>query len=95
MYYDTGNMMRGGEDIHTALQKLGNAALCEIHLKPEGNIHFGKGKTDLPKLAATLDQIGYDKWLVFEARGGITKGDTKLSEENLKGMKQLLSLRKK
>ena len=95
MYYDTGNMMRGGEDIYAALQKLGNDTICEIHLKPEGNIHFGKGKTDLPKLAATLDQIGYDKWLVFEARGGVTKGDTKLSEENLKGMKQLLSLRKK
>lgn len=95
MYYDTGNMMRGGEDINTALQKLGNDTICEIHLKPEGNIHFGKGKTDLPKLAATLDQIGYDKWLVFEARGGVTKGDTKLSEENLKGMKKLVSLRKK
>ena len=44
----TGNMMRGGEDIYTALQKLGNDTFCEIHLKPEGNIHFGEGKTDLP-----------------------------------------------
>ena len=95
MYYDTGNMMRGGEDIFAALQKLGNDSLCEIHIKPEGNIHFGKDKTDLPKLAATLDKIGYDKWLVFEARGGIEKGDTNLSEENLKGMKKLVSLRKK
>ena len=95
MYYDTGNMMRGGEDIFAALQKLGNDSLCEIHIKPEGNIHFGKDKTDLPKLAATLDKIGYDKWLVFEARGGVSKGDTNLSEENLKGMKKLVSLRKK
>ena len=95
MYYDTGNMMRGGEDIFTALQKLGNDTICEIHIKPEGNTHFGKDKTDLPKLAATLDQIGYDKWLVFEARGGVKKGETALSEENLKGMKKLVSLRKK
>ena len=95
MFYDTGNMMHAGEDIYATLAKLGNDMICEIHLKPEGNIHFGKGKTDLPKLAATLDQIGYDKWLTFEARGGIVNGDTKLAEENLKGIKKLVELRKK
>jgi sugar phosphate isomerase/epimerase len=94
MFYDTGNMMRAGEDIYATLKKLGNEAICEIHLKPEGNVHFGKGKTDLAKLAATLDQIGYQKWLTFEARGGVINGDTKLSVENLKGMKKLTSLRK-
>ena len=95
MYYDTGNMMRGGEDIYAALQKLGNDAICEIHLKPGGDIHFGEGKTDLPKLAGSLDKIGCDKWLVFEARGGFKNGNTKLSAENLKGMKKLVALRKK
>ena len=95
MFYDTGNMMQAGEDIDSALQKLGQDAICEIHLKPVGNIHFGKGKTDLPKLAATLDQIGYDKWLTFEARGGVINGDTQLAEENLKGMKKLIALRNK
>ena len=47
------------------------------------------------KIDATLDQIGYGKWLVCEARGGIKNGDTKLSEENLKGMKKLVALQNK
>lgn len=95
MFYDTGNMMQAGEDIDSTLRKLGKNALCEIHLKPVGSIHFGKGKTDLLKLAATLDEISYDKWLTFEARGGMVNGDTRLAEENLKGMKKLIALRKK
>ena len=94
MYYDTGNMMRAGEDIYSAIETMGNDLICEIHLKPHGDIHFGKGKTDLPRLAATLDEIGYNKHFLFEARGGIKKGKTNLASENRKGMVELLSLRK-
>ncbi|MGJ8725162.1 MAG: sugar phosphate isomerase/epimerase family protein [Roseibacillus sp.] len=95
MYYDTGNMMRAGEDIYAAIEEMGNDLICEIHIKPEGNIHFGKDKTDLPRLAATLDKIGYDKSFLFEARGGVKNGKAELAAENRKGMVELLSLRKK
>ncbi len=94
MYYDTGNMMREGEDIFTALTEMGSALLCQIHIKPEGDIHFGKDQTDLPKLAQVLDQIDYRQWLVFEARGGVEEGREILARENLKGIRQLISLRK-
>lgn len=95
MYYDTGNMQRRGEDIYKAIRELGNERICEIHIKPEGDIHFGKDNTDYQRLAYTLDAIGYDKWFVFEARGGQDKEDpTALAIENRKGMEMLLSLRK-
>lgn len=96
MYYDTGNMGRKNEDIHKALRSFGNEGVCEIHLKPKKGIHFGKNDgTDLTKLAATLDEIGYEGWLVFEQGGGVKKGETQLSKENLKGVKKLVSLRRK
>lgn len=95
MYYDTGNMGRKNEDIHEALRSFGNDRVCEIHLKPKKGIHFGKDDgTDLKKLAATLDEIGYDGWLVFEQGGGVKEGKTELSKENLKGIKKLVTLRK-
>ncbi|MEM1443875.1 MAG: sugar phosphate isomerase/epimerase family protein [Verrucomicrobiota bacterium] len=95
MYYDTGNMQRGGEDIYQAIRAPGNDRICEIHIKPEGDVHFGKDNTDYQKLADAIDAIGYDKWFVFEARGGLDKEDpTALAVENRKGMEMLLSLRK-
>lgn len=95
MYYDTGNMMRAGENIYAAIEEMGNDLICEIHIKPEGHIHFGKDKTDLPRLAAVLDKIGYNKHLLFEARGGVKKGKAELAAKNRQGMAQLISLREK
>ncbi|WP_411846206.1 sugar phosphate isomerase/epimerase family protein [Roseibacillus persicicus] len=94
MYYDTGNMMRAGEDVYATIKALGEGAICELHLKPEGNIHFGKGKTDLPKLAQALDTVGYDQWMLFEARGGVVNGDPGLAIANREGMERLVKLRK-
>ncbi|MEM6915948.1 MAG: sugar phosphate isomerase/epimerase family protein [Verrucomicrobiota bacterium] len=95
MYYDTGNMQRGGEDNYQAIRELGNDRIGEIHIKPEGDVHFGKDNTDYQRLADALDEIGYDKWFVFEARGGQDKEDpAALAIENRKGMEMLLSLRK-
>ncbi|MEM9282363.1 MAG: sugar phosphate isomerase/epimerase family protein [Verrucomicrobiota bacterium] len=96
MYYDTGNMQRGGEDIYQAIKELGNSRIAEIHIKPEGDVHFGKDDTDYQRLADALDAIGYDKWFVFEARGGLDKENpTSLAIENRKGIEMLLSLRKR
>lgn len=95
MYYDTGNMGSKNEDIDKALTTLGGSRICEIHLKPKKGIHFGHDDgTDLTKLAATLDKIGYSGWLVFEQGGGVEKGKTALSKENLKGVKKLVEARK-
>ena len=86
----------GHNDIINKAQLRGNKGVCEIHLKPKKGIHFGKNDgTDLAKLAATLDEIGYHGWLVFEQGGGVEKGKIELSKENLKGVQKLASLRKK
>lgn len=94
MYYDTGNMGRKGEDIDEALRAFGGEGICELHLKPKNGIYFGENDgTDLKKLAGTLDEIGYEGWLVFEQGGGVKKGETELSKKNLKGVKELVGLR--
>lgn len=95
MYYDTGNMGRKNEDIDKALKTLGSERICEIHLKPKKGLLFGNNDgTNLKKLAGTLDEIGYKGWLVFEQGGGVKKGKTELSKENLKGVKKLVEARK-
>lgn len=94
MYYDTGNMGRKGEEIGKALRAFGKEGICEVHLKPKNGVHFGKDDgTDLEKLAATLDEIGYEGWLVFEQGGGVKKGEAELSKENLIGVKKLVAMR--
>jgi len=94
MYYDTGNMLRGGENIIDALKTLSSSRICEIHLKPKDGFNFGSGGTDLQKLAEVLDAIDYDKQLVFEQGGGVEKNSSVLAAENLRGINRLISLRK-
>ena len=65
-------------------------------MKPKKGIYFGENdETNLKKLAGTLDEIGYDGWVVFEQGGGVEKGRAELSKENLNGVKKLVEFRKK
>ncbi len=73
-YYDTGNQLRVGEDAYQVIQDWGQDTICQMHLKPynaeeNGNI-FGRGETDLPRLASAIHASGYQGWLVFEAGPG-------------------------
>lgn len=88
VYYDTGNLFEK-EDIYQTIRRFGKQHFCEIHIKPAGHEVVGAGKTDLGKLAAVLDAIEYDNWLVYEA-----SCDGKAPVANREGIERIVRLRK-
>ena len=87
VYYDTGNLF-DREDIYETIRKHAKRHFCEIHIKAAGHKVIGQGKTDLAKLAAALDDAGYDDWLVYEAN---RNGRDPIA--NLEGIEKIASLR--
>ena len=87
VYYDTGNLYPM-EDIYENIRKYGRGYFCEVHIKSPGSLVVGEGDVDLAKVAAALDAVAYDKWLVYEAgRGG------RDPVANLESLKKIVSLR--
>lgn len=72
IYYDTGNMLSEGENAYQAIEHWGPDGICQMHLKSFDSDRgvFGDGKTDLRRLAASIHNSKYDKWLVFESGPG-------------------------
>ena len=71
IYYDVGNSTGNGYDVPGELRTIGNSRLCEVHLKDWNTPLLGSadGMVNMPAVAAVLDEIGYDKWLVLETSG--------------------------
>ncbi|MDH5549302.1 MAG: sugar phosphate isomerase/epimerase, partial [Gemmatimonadota bacterium] len=71
VYYDVGNSTGNGYDVPGELRMLGNDRICEVHLKDWNTPLLGSadGMVDMPAVAAALDDIYYDKWLVLETSG--------------------------
>ncbi|MEM9158917.1 MAG: TIM barrel protein, partial [Verrucomicrobiota bacterium] len=92
VYYDTGNLLRSGEDVYSVIKDWGAENICQIHLKPfnsEGAI-FGNGETDLEKLRKSIEQSGYRDWLVFEAGPGKKTLGVPYAKKNLIGIMRML-----
>lgn len=71
VYYDVGNSTGNGYDVPGELRLIGSDRLCEVHLKDWNTPMLGSadGMVDMAAVAAALDEIGYDKWLVLETSG--------------------------
>jgi sugar phosphate isomerase/epimerase len=71
IYYDVGNSTGNGYDVPGELRAIGNDRLCEVHLKDWNTPLLGsaEGMVEMPAVAAALQEIGYDKWLVLETEG--------------------------
>jgi sugar phosphate isomerase/epimerase len=71
VYYDVGNSTGNGYDVPSELRMLGNDRICEVHLKDWNTPLLGSddGMVDMPAVAAALEDIHYDKWLVLETSG--------------------------
>lgn len=71
VYYDVGNSTGNGYDVPGELRLLGNDRICEVHLKDWNTPLLGSadGTVDMQGVAAALDDIAYDKWLVLETSG--------------------------
>jgi L-ribulose-5-phosphate 3-epimerase len=65
VYYDVGNMQKVGEDIGTAIRRLGKERICEVHLKDYDDL-YGKGSINFPNVRTALDAAGYRGWLGIE-----------------------------
>ena len=64
-YYDVGNSIKQGFDIIEEIRWLGDARICEVHLKD--NPHYlGEGPINFPAVIDALGDIGFDKWAVLE-----------------------------
>ncbi len=71
VYYDVANASDMGYDIYQEMRRLGKEYICEVHAKENGML-LGQGKIDFVKVRNTLDEIGYDGWIVLE--GGVPDG---------------------
>jgi hypothetical protein len=65
VYYDVGNMQKVGEDVGTAIRRLGRERICEVHLKDYDDL-YGKGSMNFPNVRTALDAAGYRGWLGIE-----------------------------
>lgn len=80
VYYDFYNLnATKGYDFVRDLKELGRERICQVHFK-EGPHYLGEtGTPDWPKVADTLQSIGYRGWVVLEtsAPSGNVVADTK------------------
>lgn len=65
IYYDVGNMQKVGEDVGTAIRRLGRERICEVHFKDYDDL-YGKGSMNFPSVRRALDDIGYRGWTGIE-----------------------------
>lgn len=67
VYYDFSNSADAGYDVVKEIKFLGREAICELHIKENGQL-LGEGTLNWNKIAATLNDIGYygDGWMQLE-----------------------------
>jgi len=82
VYYDVCNMAVKGYDIFPDMRRLGRDRICEIHLKENGFL-LGQGVIDFKKVKATLDDMGWNGWLILEGATIKTKSLVECYRENL------------
>jgi L-ribulose-5-phosphate 3-epimerase len=67
IYFNFANAVKNGRDIATELRTLGKDRICQIHASNEDGVWLENDpKIDLPKIKATLDELGWNGWLVIE-----------------------------
>lgn len=64
VYYDCGNSTNNGYDVPSEIRLL-NDRICQIHFKDGGN-YLGQGKVDMDAVAAAIQDIRYEGWVVLE-----------------------------
>ena len=67
VYYDFRNSADAGYDVIKEIKFLGKEAICELHIKENGQL-LGEGTLDWKRIAATLTDMGYygDGWMQIE-----------------------------
>ena len=67
IYFNFSDAAKNGRDIPTELRTLGRDRICQIHASNEDGVWLENDpEIDLPKIKATLDEMGWSGWLVIE-----------------------------
>jgi sugar phosphate isomerase/epimerase len=59
-----------------------------LHCKENGSV-LGEGRIDFPRVRKTLDEIGYDGWLVIESSVGEGKTMLESYHHNVQFLRKL------
>lgn len=66
-YFNFSNAVQNGRDLTTELRTLGKEHICQIHCTDQDGVWLQNDpKIDMPKVKATLDDMGWSGWLVIE-----------------------------
>lgn len=89
VYYDIGNAMSFGFDPVRELREL-NGLVAQVHVKGAHSAQLYEDTVDLAAVARTLQEIGYDGYLVFETRATETPSET--AAENLRIIREHIAV---
>jgi L-ribulose-5-phosphate 3-epimerase len=89
-YYDVGNSTKGGFNVVEEIRWLGNARICEVHLKD--NPHYlGEGTIDFKAVIDALADVGFEGWAQLETNCPVSvEADM---QRNLKFVRELVAAR--
>jgi len=66
-YFNLANAYQNGRDVVAELKALGKDRIVQIHASNRDGVWLEKdAQVDLPKIKATLDEMGWGGWLVIE-----------------------------
>jgi len=67
IYFNFANALQAGRDLDAELRTLGKERICQIHCTDEDGVLLENNKRlDMRKVKRTLDEIGWNGWLVIE-----------------------------
>ncbi len=67
IYYNFANAIQNNRDLIHELRVLGKDRICQIHCTDQDGVWLQDDpKIDMPKVKATLDEMGWSGWLVIE-----------------------------
>ena len=89
VFYDTANMHKMGYNVPDEIRWLGKKnAICQIHLKENGN-RLGQGKVNFLDVKQALQDINYKDWLIIES--AIKNGWRESAKANGKYVRRLFN----
>ncbi len=67
IYFNFSNPLKEGRDLHAELKILGAGRICAIHATDDDGVWLQNNpRIDMKKVKATLDDMGWNGWLVVE-----------------------------
>jgi sugar phosphate isomerase/epimerase len=73
-YFNFANALQAGRDVCAELRILGKGRIAQIHASNQDGVWLQNDpQVDLPKIKATLDDLGWSGWLVIERSRDATR----------------------